>query len=193
MEGIWLISFIALWIIVIGEGVLILLLYRQLGILYLGTAAGVSRDGLPVGSTAPEFALPDAEGHVQSLSSYRGRNVLLLFGSPQCDPCRRLLPGLQEFAAGNGREFAVLWLNQAAPEVTRHFQAETGATLPMLSYQGGVNDAYRVRVTPFLFMIDPAGVIKAKGLVNTKSQLDWYRDLFYGKASLQAPQAPQAT
>ena len=92
----------------------------------------------------------------------------------------------EEFAAT--RDFEVLWLNQALPEETRHFRAETGATLPMLSYQDKVNTDYHVRVTPFLFMIDPSGVIRAKGLVNTKNQLDWYRDLFYGKATVGAAQ-----
>ncbi len=192
MEGIWLISFIVLWLIVIGEGLLILLLYRQLGILYLGSASGVSRDGLAVGTTAPDFALPDTAGRMLSLSALRGRNVLLLFGSPHCDPCRRLLPGLQDFAAGAGRDFEVLWLNQATPEESAQFQAETGVTLPVLSYREGLNDNYRVRVTPFLFMIDAAGVIKAKGLVNTKHQLEWYRDIFDGKATAAAP-APQHT
>ena len=113
MEGIWLVSFIALWIIVILEGVLIVLLYRQLGMLYLGSASGVSRDGLAVGSPAPDFQLPDADGQTRRLSDYRGRNVLLLFGSPHCDPCRRLLPNLEEFAAT--RDFDVLWLNQGCP------------------------------------------------------------------------------
>ena len=43
MEGVWLVSYIVLWILVLGMGVLILLLYRQLGIMYLGSAEGVSR------------------------------------------------------------------------------------------------------------------------------------------------------
>src|SRR5690242_181352 len=192
MDGIWLVSFIALWIIVIVEAVLILLLYRQLGILYLGTASGVSRDGLAVGTAAPDFNLRDVDGQAVSLSSLRGRNVLLLFGSTHCEPCRRLLPGLQDFAARDGRDFEVLWLNQGTPEETEQFRAETGTTLRMLTFRDGVNDAYRVRVTPFLFMIDPSGVIKAKGLANTKAQVEWYRDIFYGKASQQVP-AGQAT
>ncbi|MDQ2805338.1 MAG: redoxin domain-containing protein [Chloroflexota bacterium] len=183
MDGIWLVSFIILWIIVLVEGVLIVLLYRQLGILYLGSASGVSRDGLAVGNPAPDFQLTDTNGTVQSLTAYRGRPVLLLFGSAHCDPCRRLLPGLEEFAAGPGREFSVLWLNQASAQETLQFQSDTGATIPMLSYRDGVNDAYKVRVTPFLFMIDPLGVIRAKGLVNTKQQLEWYRDTFNGKTS----------
>jgi methylamine dehydrogenase accessory protein MauD len=186
MDGIWLVSFIALWIIVILEGVLILLLYRQLGILYLGSASGVSRDGLPVGSTAPDFSLADLDGRPYSLGSLRGQNVLLLFGSSHCDPCRRLLPGLEEFAARNSRDFQVLWLNQGSPADALGFRSETGTALPMLPYRDGVNDAYRVRVTPFLYMIDGAGVVKAKGLVNTKTQLDWYRDIFNGQTPQEA-------
>jgi methylamine dehydrogenase accessory protein MauD len=192
MEGIWLVSFIVLWIIVIAEAVLILLLYRQLGILYLGTASGVSRDGLTVGTTAPEFSLPDANGQAHTLSSLRGRNVLLLFGSTHCDPCRRLLPGLEEFAGRDGRDFQVLWLNQGTMEETREFLLETGTDLTMLTFRDGLNDAYRVRVTPFLYMIDAAGVIKAKGLVNTKAQLEWYRDIFNGKQPQPEPAAQQA-
>ncbi len=82
MEGIWLISYIVLWAAVLALGVLVLLLYRQLGIMYLGTAEGVSRDGIDRGATAPDFALTDQHGALQRLSGYRGRPVMLLFGSP---------------------------------------------------------------------------------------------------------------
>jgi len=192
MEGIWLVSFIVLWVIVILEGVLILLLYRQLGILYLGTASGVSRDGLAVGAKAPDFSLPTADGRTVSLNSLRGRNVLLLFGSTHCEPCRRLLPGLEEFAGREGRDFQVLWLNQGTMEDTQAFLAETGSPLTMLTFREGLNDDYRVRVTPFLFMIDGNGVIKAKGLANTKAQVEWYRDIFNGKKPQPEPAAQQA-
>ena len=58
MEGPWLASYIALWVIVALQGVAIFLLLRQLGIMYLGTAQGVARDGIAPGTTAPDFALP---------------------------------------------------------------------------------------------------------------------------------------
>src|SRR5919109_3728385 len=35
--------------------------------------------GLPVGTQAPDFSLPDANGNILSLSDYRGRNVVLVF------------------------------------------------------------------------------------------------------------------
>src|SRR5215210_5699136 len=111
MEGIWLVSYIVLWVLVIVLGLLVVLLYRQLGILYLGSAEGVSRDGLAVGTQAPDFELSDQTGRRYRLGDFRGRRVLLLFGSPSCEPCRRLMPQLQEFAREHAEQIEVLWLN----------------------------------------------------------------------------------
>jgi methylamine dehydrogenase accessory protein MauD len=184
MEGIWLISYIVLWLFVIALGVLVLLLYRQLGIMYLGTAEGVSRDGLARGTRAPDFNLTDQYGQPQRLSSYRGTTpVLLLFGSPHCSPCRILLPQLHDWARQHS-DIKVLWLNSASPEESRRFVEETGATLPVAPYTPDDNllDKYKVRVTPFLFIVDDNGVIRAKGLVNSKGGLDmYYRELKTGK------------
>src|SRR5437763_1609469 len=164
MEGIWLISYIVLWLFVIALGVLVLLLYRQLGIMYLGTAEGVSRDGLDKGTRAPDFNLTDQYDHPQQLISYRGQSVLLLFGSPHCSPCRILLPQLHEWARQH-RDVNVVWLNSASPEESRRFVSETGATLPVAPY------------TP-----DDNRIIRAKGLVNSKGGLDmYYRELKTGK------------
>jgi len=183
MEGIWLISYIVLWLFVIALGVLVLLLYRQLGIMYLGTAEGVSRDGLARGARAPEFNLTDQYGQPQRLSSYKGTPVLLLFGSPHCSPCRILLPQLHDWAKQHN-DIKVIWLNSASPEESRRFVDETGATLPVAPYSPDDNllDKYKVRVTPFLFIVDGNGVIRAKGLVNSKGGLDmYYRELKTGK------------
>jgi methylamine dehydrogenase accessory protein MauD len=183
MEGIWLISYIVLWLFVIALGVLVLLLYRQLGIMYLGTAEGVSRDGLARGARAPDFSLTDQYGQPQRLSSYRGTPVLLLFGSPHCSPCRILLPQLHDWARQHS-DIKVLWLNSASAEESKRFVEETGATLPVAPYSPEENllDKYKVRVTPFLFIVDENGVVRAKGLVNSKGGLDmYYRELKTGK------------
>jgi peroxiredoxin Q/BCP len=36
-------------------------------------------DPLPVGTKAPDFSLPDGEGHVVTLSAQRGKGVVLVF------------------------------------------------------------------------------------------------------------------
>ena len=183
MEGIWLVSYIVLWAAVLGLGVLVLLLYRQLGIMYLGTAEGVSRDGIEKGHTAPDFTLSDQHGVVHRLKAYRGRPVMILFGSPHCSPCRILLPQLHDWARSHP-DVMVLWLNAASPEESLKFVSETGSTLPIVPFAPETNlmDSYRVRVTPFMFLLDENGVVRAKGLANTKSGLDlYYKELKTGK------------
>ena len=47
---------------------LVFLLYRQLGIMYLGSAEGVSRDGLDRGTKAPDFTVTDQYGEAHRLA-----------------------------------------------------------------------------------------------------------------------------
>jgi hypothetical protein len=44
-------------------------------------------------------------------------------------------------------------------------------------------DRYKVRVTPFMFLLDERGVVRAKGLANSKGGLDlYYKELRGGSA-----------
>ena len=182
MEGIWLVSYIVLWILVLALGALVLLLYRQLGIMYLGSAEGVSRDGLPKGTPAPDFTLTDQYGHQQRVAAYRGRPLLLIFGSAGCSPCRILMPQLDEWLPAHP-EMGIIWLNMNSPEETLKYVSDVGATVPVVptTPDDKIAERYRVRVTPFSFMIDENGVIRTKGLVNTKAGLDlYYKELRTG-------------
>ena len=191
MEGIWLVSYIVLWIVVLVLVVLVILLYRQLGIMYLGSAEGVSRDGLEPGAQAPDFSLPDQHGNLQRSIDYRGRPLLLLFGSPNCGPCRVLLPQLHEWAADHP-DVGVVWLNLASPEENARYASETGATLPMSAHtpSDGLAERFKVRVTPFLFFLDEQGIVRARGLANTRGALHMYYEQLQATRS-DAPPAMQ--
>ena len=56
----------------------------------------IEREGLRVGTPAPEFALPDIHdnGETIALDQFRGRKVLLVFSDPHCGPCDELAPDL---------------------------------------------------------------------------------------------------
>ena len=192
MEGIWLVSYIILWAVVLGLIVLVFLLYRQLGIMYLGSAEGVSRDGLPKGTPAPDFSLTDQYGNVQRLANYRGQPTFLVFGSPSCNPCRVLLPQLHEWAAAHP-DVGVIWLNATTPDESLKFVSDMGAQLPVVPHSPDdkIADRYKVRVTPFCFLVDGTGIIRAKGLVNSKGGLDlYYREFKTGRP--QEPEQPLA-
>jgi methylamine dehydrogenase accessory protein MauD len=193
MEGtFWIISYIALWVLVVVLILLVILLYRQLGIMYLGSAEGVSRDGLEPGKKAPDWALEDQYGTTHKLSDYLGKPTVILFGSPHCSPCRILLPQMHDWAKAHP-EVGVVWLNAASPEESLKFVSETGATLPIMPYtpESKLMDKYRVRVTPFMFLVDENSVIRQKGLVNTKAGLDLYYKEYKDFKSGKKPEQEQ--
>ncbi len=191
MEGIWLVSYIVLWAIVLGLGLLVILLYRQIGQQYLGTAAGVSRDGLVIGTRAPDFTANDQFGKETSLRQLMDgqRYTLLIFGAPTCAPCRHLLPQAIEFQRDNADRVQVIWVNRATDEESQRYVQETDSTLTTLANDGGIMSRYQARVTPFVFVLDPQAMVRAKGLANNRVNLDSYlRQAETGEA--QPPSEP---
>jgi len=173
MSGAWLASYIALWAVVLVQGAVIFLLLRQLGLMYMGTAQGVARDGLPVGQRAPEFTVTDLSGRAVSLADFRGLPLLLIFGSAHCAPCRNLIPDLNVFAHERQEELRVLFMSRGEAEETRRFADETGLRVPLAVHpDDALPEAYKARVSPFAFLIDREGVIQAKGLANNRDHLE---------------------
>src|SRR5512138_3871267 len=93
------------------------------------------KEGLPVGTKAPDFSLPDAHGNPVRLSDYRGRNVVLAFypldWSPACSDQLSLYQGeLPEFERANAQLLAL-----SVDSQYRHgaWAAVRGLTFPLLS------------------------------------------------------------
>jgi thiol-disulfide isomerase/thioredoxin len=55
--------------------------------------------GLPIGTPAPEFALPGITGQKRSLGSLleQGKTIFLVFSSPYCESCQALLPNISRW------------------------------------------------------------------------------------------------
>lgn len=173
MSGPWLISYVVLWGLVLFQGAAIFLLLRQLGVIYMGTAQGVSRDGLALGRRAPDFTAPDLDGQPISLTAFLGRPLLLVFGSTTCAPCRTLIPDLNVLAREQRDNLRALFLCRGSVEDARRFARELNVQVPVAVHPDEqLPNKYQTRVTPFAFLIDADGVIRAKGLANNRSHLD---------------------
>jgi methylamine dehydrogenase accessory protein MauD len=173
MSGAWLVSYIVLWAVVLFQGVAIFVLLRQLGIIYLGTAQGVARDGIAAGQRAPDFTLPDLAGRLVSLADFRGRSLLLVFGSTNCAPCRGLIPDLNELARTRDADLSALFLIRGELAEAQRFVDELEVRVPVaLHNDEELPEKYKARVTPFAFLIDGEGIVRAKGLANNREHLD---------------------
>ena len=174
MSTVFYVSYGALWLLVLTMGVLLLLLYRHFGMMSLGTLEGVQRDGLPVGAVAPPIGGVTAAGEDEGWEPRRGRPELLLFASPDCEPCKTVLPYVNRLAT-KGKGLGITAVVPGPRESVARLVEQYDPPYPCLAEDGsGAFNRFRVRVTPFAFVIGADGRVLAKGLCNDPGRL---RDL----------------
>ena len=117
--------------------------------------------GLPVGTPAPGFDLPDLEGEEVTLDSLRspGRPILLLFTEPGCEYCRELLPEVGRWQDKLADELTIAVISCDDPEENRAMSNEHGLSRVLLENDWEVSEVYRVTGTPSAVLVEPDGTI----------------------------------
>ena len=185
------ISNAALWVAVVGLALVVLALVRQLGVLHERIApAGalmLSR-GLVIGEPAPVIEVADLEGQQHRIGAARsdGRSTLVLFVSPTCPVCKSLYPML---SASRRDEHGWLDIVLASDgEVREHREFVRANALGDFPYvvSAALGLGYHVSRLPFAALIDAGGVLRARGLVNSREHLEsLFEAQRLGVASLQ--------
>lgn len=191
MTGILLVSYIALWILVAVMAVLLILLYRHFGMISLGTLEGVQRDGLPVGSVAPAISGITAEGTDAGWEPRSSRYKVLLFAAPDCEPCAAVMPHVNHLArADKNLEVAAVVPGPKAEAILMKERYDS-PFLTLAEDGSGAFSRFRVRVTPFGFVIGPDGRVLAKGLCGDPARLRHLLNAAGLKESAALVQSPQ--
>jgi peroxiredoxin len=119
-----------------------------------------------IGDSAPLFTLPDRYGGLYRLSEMRGKIVLLVFWSPECDWCQRTDNALVAALPDWGARVHVLWIasNHGEPlDRLAQVAEQRGLSLVLLDTGQQVADSYRAQVTPHVFVIDAGGILRYQG------------------------------
>lgn len=191
------ISNAVLWVVVLALLVAVFALARQVGILYERVApmgALMIDSGPAVGEAAPRFDLPSLGGGSISVGAAAEHSQLLFFLSPTCPVCKKLLPILKSIAVAESSWLRIVFASDGEQDEHAAFRNRAGieAFPYLLSSELGM--AFRVGKLPYAVLLDEAGRVRAKGLVNSREQLE---SLFTAKemnvASVQEFVAGQGT
>ena len=183
------VAVIVLWAIVIVLLVVVFALARQVGILFERVApmgALMTDAGPKIGEQSPRFDLLTLDGKPLTLGPAAPKSTLVFFLSTTCPVCKKLLPVLKSLKQAEAQKLGIVIASDG--DALEHAEFRRAADLADFPYvlSRDLGMTYRINRLPFAVLLDPQGVVRGKGLVNSREQLESLlnaQDL--GQASIQ--------
>jgi len=148
-------------------------------------AAGDAPQKAAIDKPAPDFTLTDINGKKHTLSSYKGKFVVLEWSNWDCPFVKKHYKSnnMQNLQKQYG-EKGVVWLTicssgpgkqgyyDPADHKSQFDKAKSGATAYVTDADGGVGLLYGAKTTPHMFVVDPKGVLIYAGAIDDKKSTD---------------------
>jgi peroxiredoxin len=123
-----------------------------------------------IGQDAPDISLPSVNGEELSLSSLKGKVVLIDFWASWCGPCRKEMPNVvKAYAKFKDKGFEIFGVSLDQDKARwEEAIAKDGITWPQVSdlkqWSSSVVRLYNIQGIPYTVLIDRQGKILAKNL-----------------------------
>lgn len=171
------IAVIIQWVLLIGLCALVLLLFRQVGMLHerLGPAGALTLPGgLSAGDTMPPMAMVAIDSSPVMVGGAQpdGKAILLFFLSPTCPVCKSLLPALRALAREHEANSRFVLASDGDEDLQRRMVADEGLQSMPLVLSTELGRKLGVSRLPYAALVGADGVLIAKGLVNSREHLD---------------------
>lgn len=135
----------------------------------IGTKLALERK-TAIGQIAPDFTMNDTTGKPVSLSSFRGKYVLIDFWASWCGPCRAENPNVvKTYNEYKGKNFTILGVSldktkDAWEKAIKDDHLDWNQVSDLQYWDNAAAQLYGVQAIPANFLLDPQGKIIAKNL-----------------------------
>lgn len=116
-----------------------------------------------IGTPAPLWELPDAEGNITKLQDYQGDVIVLDFWATWCGPCQKAMPALNnwmqhEMPKGT-KVFSINLWDKGNAEKAKQLFSDAGYAMTLLFGPDSLSKEYGFDGIPYICVIDKAGKI----------------------------------
>ena len=184
-----MVAVVVLWAIVIVLLIVVFALARQVGILFERVApmgALMTDAGPKIGEASPRFDLMTLDGKPLTVGGASAKDTLVFFLSTTCPVCKKLLPVLKSMRSAEGRTLDIVLASDGEHAVHRAFHKAAGLDDFAYVLSPDLGMTYRINRLPFAVVLDQQGIVRGKGLVNSREQLESLMNARYlGQPSIQ--------
>lgn len=169
-------TLIVTWIVLALQGLAILALFRQVGLLHMRirpTGARVGNSGPEIGTRAPSFSLRSMAGSEIMEVNSRGVSSLFVFVLPGCNSCDDLMRSAASISRTDVAKTDVFIMSMVDDE-TKNIEFLTKHNLSPEKYAVATSivDLYQIGGSPYSILLDAKGMVISKGLANTLEHVE---------------------
>ncbi len=132
----------------------------------------LNESGPKLGELSSKMVLPSLTGEAVVVGGPSLKSTLIFFLSPTCPVCKKLIPALKSIQISERDWLQIYFASDGAQKKHLSFISDQGLEIFPYLVSSQLGLSYQVARLPFAVLLDKEGIIKSKGLVNSREQIE---------------------